>query len=173
MPKIPLVHTIATEGEFEAIRITKEGGIYLDVTLTLKDGSTQTVHVQASKGELRTLEVDVDALLTRFAKVGLALGRDGGGNPFLADPGESLPAGVVTATPAPINAAVGVQATITPTVKDVNGKTVNDRTPTYRSTDEAVAMVDAAGVVTALAPGQASIVVQSDNAAAEVPVTVA
>jgi len=58
------------------------------------------------------------------------------------------------------------------TVTDESGAAVTDRAPTWTSTKAAVAIVSASGLVTAVAPGSASIVAALDGKADTVGITV-
>ena len=70
-------------------------------------------------------------------------------------------------------AALDDTVRLTAEVVDANGHAVENAGVTWSSSDEAVAVVDAAGLVTAVGNGRASIVATSGSAAASVAVTVA
>ncbi|MGH7579456.1 MAG: alpha/beta hydrolase fold domain-containing protein [Gemmatimonadales bacterium] len=69
----------------------------------------------------------------------------------------------VTVTPAMSGLLVGQTATLTATVLDAEGSPIPDAAVTWSSSDPSVAGVDGAGVVTALAPGSASITAATDG----------
>jgi hypothetical protein len=63
------------------------------------------------------------------------------------------PVGSITVTPASSSIAQGDQATLTATLHDTLGAAVTGATVAWTSSNEAIATVSAAGVVTAVAPG--------------------
>jgi len=98
-------------------------------------------------------------------------GNGGGGNP--------APVASVAVSPATANLLVGVvdsttlgTVVITPTVKDASGNVLSGRTITWSSSAPAVATVSSTGVVSAVAPGTASIMASSGGQTGQVSVTV-
>ena len=83
-----------------------------------------------------------------------------------------IPVGSVTVAP-PTKAMLVTQTFgLTPTVKDSVGTTVTDRVVTWGSNNTAVATVSAAGVVTAVAPGTATITATSETKSGTSTITV-
>lgn len=98
-------------------------------------------------------------------------GNGGGGNP--------APVASVVVSPASANLFVGVvdsttlgTVVIAPTVKDASGNVLSGRTITWSSSAPAVATVSSTGVVSAVAPGTASIMASSGGQTGQVSVTV-
>jgi len=82
------------------------------------------------------------------------------------------PVGSVDVSPLSKSLLVGQTTTFSPTVKDVNGAVVNDRPVTWASENTSIATVSAAGVVTAIAPGNTTITATSESKSGQGAVTV-
>ena len=79
----------------------------------------------------------------------------------------------VTVTPDAIQlTAIGETAQLTAGVSDANGNAIADATVTWTSEDEAVATVDATGLVTAIANGATTVTATAGGARASASVTV-
>ncbi|MDH3456358.1 MAG: Ig-like domain-containing protein [Gemmatimonadota bacterium] len=104
------------------------------------------------------------ALVVAF---GLACG-DGGTNPPTPVPTTLT----LNKTAVPLD-AIGATDQLTPTVRDQNGNTMSGVTPTWTSSNNAVATVSASGSVTAVANGTAMVTATAGSASASATVTVA
>jgi uncharacterized protein YjdB len=85
--------------------------------------------------------------------------------------GGSTPQTSVTVTPTQANVMVGQQIQLTATIKDASGAVLSGRTVIWTSSNDAIATVDAAGLVKALALGQATIAAGSDGQGASANLT--
>jgi uncharacterized protein YjdB len=74
-----------------------------------------------------------------------------------------VPVGTVTVTPATKSLVAGSTTTLAVVVKDANGTTVTNRVVTWSTSDPLVATVSPTGVVTAVAPGAATITATSEG----------
>jgi hypothetical protein len=74
----------------------------------------------------------------------------------------TLPVVSITVTPNPLILPVGASAALTAAVRDLEGRPLEDREVRWSSSAPAIVEVSATGVVTALAPGVASIGAYSD-----------
>jgi len=83
-----------------------------------------------------------------------------------------VPVGSVTVTPGTVSVASTQSATLTATVKDVNGAVVTDRAVQWSSSASTVAAVSQAGIVTGIAPGTATITATSEGKSGTSTVTV-
>jgi hypothetical protein len=86
-----------------------------------------------------------------------------------------LPVASVAVTPASAAIFIGGTAQLTATAKDANGNVLSGRTPIWSTSDAAVATVTAAGVVTGVAVGAATVtaVVEGMSGSSSVTVTAA
>ena len=116
------------------------------------------------------------------ALVALGLLACGGGDdpvsppPLPPPPPPSPPPVATTVEVAPATAslaALGATAQLSATVRDQNGNEMQGQTVTWASGDEAVATVDASGLVTAVANGAATVTATSGSASGSASVTVA
>jgi uncharacterized protein YjdB len=83
------------------------------------------------------------------------------------------PVAKVVASPTSLKIGVAQNATLTVTTYDVQDNVLTGRTLTYSSSDQTIAYVNANGVVTGVANGQAAITVTADGKkSTSVPVTV-
>ncbi|MDQ2664785.1 MAG: Ig-like domain-containing protein, partial [Gemmatimonadota bacterium] len=80
--------------------------------------------------------------------------------------------GSVAVTPPTSSLAVGQSAGLAATVTDANGATLTGRVVSWSSNDAAIATVSQAGVVTAVAPGIATITATSEGKSGAAAVTV-
>jgi len=83
-----------------------------------------------------------------------------------------IPVGSVTVSPASKSLLVTQNFALSVTVKDTTGAVVTDRPVTWSSSNTSVATVSAAGVVTAVAPGSATITATSETKSGTSAVTV-
>jgi uncharacterized protein YjdB len=83
-----------------------------------------------------------------------------------------MPVGSVTVGPATSSVTVGQSVTLTATVRDTSGAVVTDRAVTWRSSDETIATVSSAGVVTGVNAGTATITATSEGKSGSAVVTV-
>jgi uncharacterized protein YjdB len=74
-----------------------------------------------------------------------------------------VPVGTVTVAPPSVSIATTQQATLTATVKDINGTVVTDRTVQWTSSNPGVATVTQGGVVTGVVPGNTTITATSEG----------
>jgi uncharacterized protein YjdB len=102
---------------------------------------------------------------------GPGTGGGGGGNPAAV--------ASVAVSPTTANLLVGVvdsatlgTVVITPTVKDGSGNALTGRTVTWSSSADTIAKVSSTGVVSAVAPGTASITATSEGKSGQISVTV-
>lgn len=84
----------------------------------------------------------------------------------------AVPVGSVTVQPTSATVTVGEGATLTATVKDLNGAVVTDRLVSWSTSNAAVASVTQDGVVKALAAGTAAISATSEGSSGSATVTV-
>lgn len=89
--------------------------------------------------------------------IALALGCHSGGNSGPA------PVASISVALSPANVQVGATAQATAILKDAAGNVLADRTITWTSTAAGIATIDAAGVVSTLAPGSADITATSEG----------
>jgi uncharacterized protein YjdB len=82
------------------------------------------------------------------------------------------PVGTVTIAPSATTIGSGSTVTLAATVKDVNGTTVTDRTVTWKSSDDLVAIVSTSGAVTGLKAGTATITATSEGKSGTATITV-
>ena len=83
-----------------------------------------------------------------------------------------LPVASLVVNPPTISVAAGATQSITATPEDSLGNVLPNRAVTYTSSDIAKATVNAAGVVTGVAAGTATITVASESQSAQIPTTV-
>lgn len=84
----------------------------------------------------------------------------------------AVPVGSVTVAPTSKSLFVGGTTTLVATVKDVNGAVVTDRAVAWSTSDPLVATVSSSGVVTALAPGSATVTATSETKSGSSAITV-
>jgi uncharacterized protein YjdB len=85
----------------------------------------------------------------------------------------AVPVGTVTLAPSTSNVIIGQTTTLTPTVKDQNGTVVLSRVVTWTSSNNAIATVSSAGVVTGVAlGGPVTITATSEGKSGTASVTV-
>lgn len=84
-----------------------------------------------------------------------------------------VPVASVSVSPARVDLAPGSKASLTAVAADASGKPLDGRTVLWASSNTAVATVDAAGVITAVAPGAASITATSEGISGSASVNVA
>jgi uncharacterized protein YjdB len=82
------------------------------------------------------------------------------------------PVGAVVVSPDSISVVIGKTSTLTATVKDANGNTLNGRSVTWKSSNTGVATVDENGVVTGVAAGTASVTATSEGKSGSAKVVV-
>jgi uncharacterized protein YjdB len=85
---------------------------------------------------------------------------------------QAVPVASVTVSPAAPSLAVGGTVALTATVKDASGNTLTGRAVSWSSSNSGVATVSSTGVVTAVAPGTATIRATSEGKTGEATVTV-
>jgi trimeric autotransporter adhesin len=83
-----------------------------------------------------------------------------------------VPVGSVAVSPASSTVTTGQTTALSATVRDTNGTVVTDRAVTWSSSDETIATVSSAGVVTGMAPGTATITASSEGKSGSAAVTV-
>src|SRR4029079_3751827 len=74
-----------------------------------------------------------------------------------------LAVAAVTVAPTSPSIIAGQTATLTATVKDISGTIVTDRTIAWSSSDNSIATVSSAGVVTGVKPGTATITATAEG----------
>ena len=111
-------------------------------------------------------------LAAALVALGGACGSDGGGG--IVDPGDDDDPAVATVqVSAPAGQIVpGQTKQLTVTLRDAAGTELIGRTVAYSSSSEAVARVSETGLVTAVAPGQATITATSETRTATITVVV-
>lgn len=82
------------------------------------------------------------------------------------------PVATLTVTPPVVSISVGQATPLTPVPRDSTGNALVGRSVSWTSSDSAVASISAAGQLTALAPGSATITATCEGASAVVSVTV-
>ena len=83
-----------------------------------------------------------------------------------------VPVASVMVNPPTSTVVTGQTAVLTATVRDTTGTIVTDRTVTWRSSDETIATVSSAGVVTGVSAGAATITATSEGKSGSAVVTV-
>jgi uncharacterized protein YjdB len=83
-----------------------------------------------------------------------------------------MPVGSVTVSPASSTVQTGETKTLSATVRDTSGAVVTDRVMTWSSSDETIATVSSAGVVTGVSAGTATITATSEGKSGSAAVTV-
>jgi len=83
-----------------------------------------------------------------------------------------MPVGSVTVNPATSTVTTGQTVALSATVRDTSGAVVTDRAVTWRSSDETIATVSSAGVVTGVNAGTATITATSEGKPGSAVVTV-
>jgi uncharacterized protein YjdB len=83
-----------------------------------------------------------------------------------------VPVGSVTLAPATATVIAGQTTTLVPTIRDANGAVVGGRTVSWTTSSSAVATVSSSGVVTAVAPGDATITATSEGKSGNASITV-
>src|SRR5437879_6284477 len=84
----------------------------------------------------------------------------------------TVPVAAVAVTPASLSVQVGQTAQLTATPQDANGNPLSGRTVTWTSSNQAVATVNATGLVTGAAAGAATITATSEGKSGTAAVTV-
>ena len=84
----------------------------------------------------------------------------------------NIPVGSITLSPTSATVSTGSSTTLTPTVKDANGKVVTDRVVSWSTSNPLIATVSQSGVVTGIAPGTATITATSETKSANATITV-
>lgn len=84
-----------------------------------------------------------------------------------------VPITSVSVSPARVDLAPGSHAAVTAVAADAGGKSLDGRTVLWASSNPAVATIDAAGVITAVAPGTATITATSEGVSGSALVNVA
>lgn len=112
--------------------------------------------------------------LSTFAAAALALACGSSTDSAPGGPTSSSPAAVATVSVNPPAASVVVNATtaLAATTKDASGNTLSGRTVTWSSSDQAIASVTSAGVVTGVAAGTATITATSEGKTGTAALTV-
>lgn len=85
----------------------------------------------------------------------------------------AIPVGSVAVSPASASLSVNQTVALTATVKDSVGTVVTDRSVTWSSSDNSIATVSGAGVVSAVASGSATITATSEGKSGASAITVA
>jgi uncharacterized protein YjdB len=85
---------------------------------------------------------------------------------------DPVPSAQVIVSPATVTLAIGGSATLSAQVLDQSGQPINGRTVTWRSSDDAIALVTSSGVVTAMAAGTATVTATSGSASGQAAITV-
>lgn len=104
---------------------------------------------------------------------GILLGCGGGGEAAgPPPPPPPVPVATVSVEPGTSTLFVGASQTLSATVRDASGNALSGRSITWASNNTAVATVSTTGVVTAVAPGTASITATSEGRSGSAQVTV-
>src|ERR1019366_9009780 len=83
-----------------------------------------------------------------------------------------IPVASLTVTPTIASLAIGATQQLTATTLDANGNTLSGRGVTWGTSDATKATVSASGLVTAVAPGTATITATSETKRDRTPITV-
>ena len=113
----------------------------------------------------------VRILLAAVVAAGGACGGDGGGGGPINPPGPA-PVETVSVTAPPGDIVTGQTKQLTVVLRDASGAELTDREIAFSSSNTAVADVSATGLVTAVAPGQATITATSETKTGTVAVRV-
>jgi Bacterial surface proteins containing Ig-like domains len=142
--------------------VTDAQGAATDRAVTWTSGNQQVATV--SSNGVVTAVAPGQAIITAASE-----GKSGAATITVA------PSPVASVAVAPSNSALttGETTALVATVRDARGVVVTDRPVTWKSSNEAAATVSAAGVVTAVAPGTATITATSETKSGTAVVSVA
>lgn len=96
----------------------------------------------------------------------------GGGTDTVTPPPPPAPVAAVDVTPSSATLVPGQTQTLSATTRDARGSVLSGRNIVWNSATSAVATVDASGVVTAVAPGTASVTATSEGKSGTAQITV-
>ncbi|HEY0528343.1 MAG TPA: Ig-like domain-containing protein, partial [Gemmatimonadaceae bacterium] len=120
--------------------------------------------------------VSADGLVTTLtagsANIIATSGGKSGSATINVSPVPPAPVATVTVTPGSLSLIVGATATLSASTFDGQGSTLAGRTIEWSTGNAAVATVSTSGVVTAVAPGTATITATSEGKTASSPITV-
>ncbi len=100
-------------------------------------------------------------------------GRNGTATVTALPPPPPAPVASVIVSPASSSLQVGGTVQLLATLQDANGGVLSGRVVTWMSSDGSVAIVNGSGLVTAVAPGQATITATSEGKSGSAAITVA
>jgi uncharacterized protein YjdB len=153
--------TIGTSRQFAAVTEDSLGGVLTGRVVTWGSSDPTTANVSPT-GLVTALKLGT-ATITATSE-----GKNGTSPVLVA----KVPVGNLTVAPPSKALLVTQTAALTPTVKDSLGTVVTDRVVTWGSNNTAVATVSSAGVLTAVAPGTATITATSETKSGTSTVTV-
>jgi len=173
VPPTPVATTV--EVAPATARLTALGQtVQLNATVRDQNGGVMSgASVTWTSGDAAVATVDATGLVTAVgpgtATIEAASGAASGSGTIAV----MQEAGTLTVTPDSLRlTAVGEQARLTAEALDANGHVIAGPTLNWASEDEAVATVDEAGLVTAVANGETTVTATSGSASANVAVTV-
>src|SRR5207253_2619736 len=151
-------------------------GQTLQLAATPKDASGNPLSGRAvtwTSGNTAVATVSASGLVTAVAAGSATItasseGRSG----TAAITVKTVPVAAVAVTPASLSVQVGQTAQLTATPQDANGNPLSGRTVTWTSSNQAVATVNATGLVTGAAAGAATITATSEGKSGTAAVTV-
>ncbi|GMR13991.1 MAG: hypothetical protein BMS9Abin29_2218 [Gemmatimonadota bacterium] len=146
----------------------------VQLTAEVQDGFGNPVggDITWASGDDAVLTVDVTGLATAVANGTATVTATSGALEGTAALTVAQAAATVAVTPEDPIIAIGGTQLLAAAVSDANGNPMAGAAVTWSSADEAIATVDAAGLVTAVAEGSATVTGTSGNASGGVTVTV-
>jgi uncharacterized protein YjdB len=153
--------TINTSRQFAAVTEDSLGRVLSGRTVTWGSSDPTTASVSAT-GVVTALKLGT-ATITATSE-----GKSGTSPELVA----KVPVGSVTVAPPTKALFVTQTTTLTPTVKDSLGVVVTDRIVTWGSSNTGVATVSSTGLVTAVAPGTATITATSETKSGTSTITI-
>lgn len=156
---LPTVATV-TFGTSDSVLVG--GTLQLTPTVTDVNGRPTTAHNILYQALTPTVSVDDDGLVTGIAVGSGQVRATAGGVSGVASIRVLAPVTQVVISPQSPTIAIGQNTTLVATLTNGSGQSVSGRAVTWRSEQPAVAIVNAAGVVSAISVGTATIVAASD-----------
>lgn len=160
--------------------VTVGGGVTLSATTTDAHGNVltgRTITWVSSAPQIAT--VDAQGTVRGVAPGSATITAASEGTAATAQitvnappPAPPAPVATVSVTPSSATLVVGSSATLTATLRDAAGSVLAGRTTSWVTSDASVATVSAAGVVTAVAPGRATVTAVSEGKNGQAQITV-
>ena len=148
--------------------------VQLAATVRDQDGNAMTgASVTWASGASAVATVNATGLVTAAGNGSATITATSGSASGTASVTVAQAAAAATLTPDSVHlTAIGETAQLMAEVTDANGNAISDAAVSWSSADEAVATVDEAGVVTAVANGATTVTATSGDASASAAVTV-